>query len=332
MTLYSINYHASKLYVKFIQLPFIRAKYFVLSILGLKMHEKFIHQAALLSSYANVHVLYGMTIRNEQKYFNWYAQNIYLGKGSIVDLGCWLGSTTIPLVQGLMVNRAVSQNMKKVYAYDLFQWVSWMDGMKNSVTAHLKEGDDFISVFQHVTKDYQAYIEVEKADLTKYQWKKGDIEFLLVDAMKSEELAEHISKQFYPHLIPGSSYLLHQDYAHFYTPWIHLLQYTLRDYFEFVYHVYDTPSVVFKCKKRVPDALLEQTYVPTNFTDDFVRAAFDYSLQWVSGHPRNNVAAAHCMYYVHKGDKEKAREMVNNYISRGYSRYSEMNQVIAALR
>jgi hypothetical protein len=273
---------------------------------------------------------YGMTIQNEQRYFQWYAKEIYRGNGAIVDLGCWLGSTTIPLARGLRQNERVKSDAK-IYAYDLFQWESWMNGMKNDFTSHLKPGDDFTEVFRKITSPYAANIEVEKADLTKYIWNKGAIEFLLVDAMKSETLAEHISKTFYPYLIPGQSYVLHQDFAHYYTPWIHLLQYNLRDYFKFVCHVYNSPSVVLELVKPVPDTLLNQKYSLADFDEDFVFDAFEYSLGMVSGHQRSNVAAAHCMFYVHRGQEDVAKKLIQSYLLRGFSPYSELGIVIRLL-
>jgi hypothetical protein len=44
-------------------------------------------------------------------------------KGEIIDLGCWLGSTTISLASGL---RELN-DPGKVYAFDWFIWEPWMD-------------------------------------------------------------------------------------------------------------------------------------------------------------------------------------------------------------
>ena len=45
----------------------------------------------------------GMTSMEEQLFLEDYAQNEYSGKGEIVELGCWLGSSTISLARGLVV-------------------------------------------------------------------------------------------------------------------------------------------------------------------------------------------------------------------------------------
>jgi hypothetical protein len=45
--------------------------------------------------------LHGMTTANEKAYLYWYGKHIFTGKGDIVHLGCWLGSTNISLAIGL---------------------------------------------------------------------------------------------------------------------------------------------------------------------------------------------------------------------------------------
>src|SRR5262250_2891759 len=73
----------------------------------------------------NTHKVHGMTSTEEQTYFRRYARDMYSGVGEIVDLGCWLGSTTIPLAQGLFKNINVSTKGKRIHAYDLFVWEEW---------------------------------------------------------------------------------------------------------------------------------------------------------------------------------------------------------------
>src|SRR5205809_3571131 len=71
--------------------------------------------------------LYGMTSATERAYLRWFAKHIFTGQGAIVDLGCWLGSTTIPLAIGLVENSTASSSLRNIYAYDNFVWRSWMD-------------------------------------------------------------------------------------------------------------------------------------------------------------------------------------------------------------
>src|ERR1700684_1253803 len=50
--------------------------------------------------------IFGMIAQSEIEYLRSYARADYSGSGEIVDLGCWLGATTISLSQGLEKNPA----------------------------------------------------------------------------------------------------------------------------------------------------------------------------------------------------------------------------------
>lgn len=81
------------------------------------------------SFYLPKYELIGMTIKWEQAYLKRYSQKEYSGLGEIVDYGCWLGSSTIPLAMGIKSNQRVKEKDKRIYAYDIFIWQSWMDGL-----------------------------------------------------------------------------------------------------------------------------------------------------------------------------------------------------------
>src|SRR5437016_12760146 len=71
--------------------------------------------------------LRGMTTPEEQAYFEEYARSIYTGAGEIVDLGCWLGSTTMSLARGLADNPSTEARRKKFHAFDRFLCDAGMD-------------------------------------------------------------------------------------------------------------------------------------------------------------------------------------------------------------
>src|SRR5438128_761473 len=63
---------------------------------------------------------FGMTSWHEQHWLRTYAAHTYQGRGTIVDLGCLLGATTISLAEGLVLNPIIKA--KRIHAYDLFTW------------------------------------------------------------------------------------------------------------------------------------------------------------------------------------------------------------------
>ncbi len=279
----------------------------------------FLHSLYMRIKRGYTRELLGMTTKAEQEYFTNYGKSIYEGKGEVVDLGCWLGSTTIPLVKGLLENPHFTNSNRKVFAYDAFVWY---EGMNDSVAGSnlfnkYKTGDSFLSEYKKRTQKYASYIEIYAGDLKMIGWNKGNIEFLLVDAMKNWELTNSILKDFYTHLVPNKSLVLHQDFSHFFTPWIHLLQWNFREYFEFSEEVPKSSSVVFKYVKKIPHELLKKNYSFESFSDDDLNNAIDYSLQLVSSEKKANIIAAKIMSFIHQNRLSDAQRVLDNYLHQG---------------
>ncbi|MDP9292701.1 MAG: hypothetical protein M3O82_10120, partial [Verrucomicrobiota bacterium] len=174
----------------------------------------------------------GMVSSDEMAFFSESAARYFGRKGAIVDLGCWLGSTSVALAQGILTHGSKAHNRnEKVFGFDMFRWEGWMP-------AHIpyclyEPGDSFLPEARRVVRVHGGGgVELIRADLELYEWSGGPIKILLVDAMKNENLAIQIPRNFFPSLVPGSL-LIHQDFKHYYTSWIHVLQYRLRQYFRF---------------------------------------------------------------------------------------------------
>lgn len=281
----------------------------------------FIHGSYLRLKRLLVNELVGMTSKTEQNYLAEYGEKIYSGKGEVVDLGCWLGSTTIPLVKGLLKNPAFVRSNRKVYAYDLFIWFDWMNSgiIGTNLAGKYQAGDNFIEEFKLRTKKFADQIEICGGDLREIGWNGGKIEFLLIDAMKDWSLANSILKDFYSSLEPQESFILHQDFAHFFTPWIHLLQWKFRENFEFAGEVAKSQSVIFKYKNKIPNEFLTVDYSFESFSESDVDEAFDYSMSLVKEEKLPNIAAAKVMWFLHQNKCEKAQDTFNNLLTKGIS-------------
>jgi hypothetical protein len=275
-----------------------------------------------LRSLTTHNVCHGMTSLDEQSYFRRYAARNYSGLGEIVDLGCWLGSTTIPLAQGLRNNLNVSMKQKRIHAYDLFIWEDWMNPYKDGCRRQYSRGESFLEEYKARTDNFSDLIQIYAGDLQQIGWLGKPIEFLLVDAMKSWELAESVVKQFYPHLVPEQSLLLHQDFKHYYTSWIHLIQYRLREYFTFELDVLNSSSVVFRLQKPVDCDLTWLADLKSCSNND-IEEAFDYSLSLTRGKSAS-IAAAKVMCFVHLNRLGEARRALGDSIRHGFSQESEL--------
>lgn len=154
-------------------------------------------------------------------------------------------------------------------------------------------------------------VDLVEADLRAYNWDGGPIKILLVDAMKSEDLAVQITRSFFPSLTPGAL-LIHQDFKHFYTSWLHLIQYRLRDFFRF-YRSVPPGTVAFEVIGTLPREAIDHATDLNGLLNDEVDSAFRYSLQLVKPEEQHNIAAAHVMLFVHLKRKDAAAQTIEIY-------------------
>lgn len=261
------------------------------------------------TQFAKLKPLVGMTMAEERAYLQDYAKNEYSGRGEIVELGCWLGSSTIPLAMGLEKNPKDQAEGRRIHVYDIFTWHPAMEecAIGTPLEGKYEPGDNFIEEYLAAIRPWQDLIEVRAGDLTQIGWEgEKQIEFLFNDASKSWELANSILQNFYPALIPGVSLCAEQDFGHYYTSWVHLIRYRLREYFEPVCHVPFSGTVVFRYLKKVPADILQQSYSFNSFSEEEIEEAFNYSMGLVSRELQPNVAAAKVMLFIHAGDRARA--------------------------
>lgn len=279
----------------------------------------FLHNAYMRAKRMFSSELLGMTSGTEQAYIANYGENLYAGHGEVVDLGSWLGSTTIPLTAGLLKNPNFRDTSRKVFAYDLFIWFEWMrpSVAGTDLAEKYHEGDNFVDEFKRRVAPLADSIEVREGDLKTIGWSGEPIEFLLVDAMKGWDLAASIAQDFYPSLIPGQSLVFHQDFAHHFTPWIHLIQWKLRDHFEYVEEVPRSQSVIFKCIQTISPSAVDIDWGFKMFSDVDVDEAFEYSLGLVSTEKLANVASAKVMWYIHQKKFADASRVFSELVKSG---------------
>lgn len=250
-----------------------------------------------------------MTAPNERKFLQWYGEHEYTGTGEIVDLGSWMGATVVPMACGLLNNPRAETRDKQVHAFDLFVWEDWMEPSVagTELEGKYQPGESFVSEFESATEEWGSRVCTYAGDLTQTEWHGGPIEFLFVDAMKTWDLTNAILRNFFPHLMPGKSLVVHQDFVHYYTPWIHLVMYRLREFFTPRHHIPRTSSVVFSVEEAIPVDLLAP-YSFDDFTADEIAAAFDHSRRIVPKTAWAGIKAADIMLDVHRGNLDRAAD------------------------
>lgn len=265
----------------------------------------------------------GMSSSEEREFLEDYTARVYSGVGTIVDLGSWLGSLTIPLLIGL--DRNPAGNGAEVHAYDLFEWADWMNPWKVLQDGkQLKPGDSFLPAFlrQVLPHDTKKRLLIHAGDLPRLGWCGRRIELLVVDVMKNWTLANCVVQTYFPCLIAGKSYVFHQDFCHYFTPWIHLIHYRFRNHFEKVASLPNSGTVVFKYTRPFPEELLKHTYSFSDFSDAEIEAAFEFSLQQVDANltgGRQTVMGAKIMAFVHQKRFEDARRELASLKAKGWA-------------
>jgi hypothetical protein len=258
----------------------------------------------------------GMTSMTERAYFKWHAQEEVTGSGAIVDLGTWLGSTTAAMAMGLSANPRPAAKKTVIHAYDQFLWDPRFDYHSPPTRfGPYAEGDSFRPEFEHVVARWRDRIAVHEGDLLKETWTDGSIELLLVDAMKSWDLATHITRHFYPPLLAGDGCLIHQDFSHCFTPWVPLTCYRLRSYLEPMIDVPRSESLVFRVTRELPPSELDLSR--SSFEEEEIDQAFDHWLTVAIPEKHSGLLTARILLAHYDGDAERAGQMRRSLSDRG---------------
>lgn len=257
----------------------------------------------------------GMTSTDERLTLYRLARNAK-GKGHFVDLGCFLGSLTIPLALGLRANTGALNAGVQIHAYDLFEWhAKSMDPLYPG-TSKPRNSENFHALYLERIRDVSDLVVVHAGDLVKEHWKNGPIEVLSIDAMKNLELGIHICREFYPNLIPAVSYVLHQDFCHFLTWWIHIMQYLGREFFEAVDSIPRSAGVLFRCTRLISESDARAMSTWDLHDASLAEAAFAHSFSIISPEDAHAVAAAHARWHLTMGEPSSAEALLKSYQSK----------------
>ena len=105
-------------------------------------------------------------------------------------------------------------------------------------------------------------------DICEQQWSGGPIEILFVDVAKHWTVCDWVTWQFFPHLIPGKSLVVQQDYLyHHWVGWLHVTMELYADYFEYVCDT-EVNSAVFLNTRPIPPSVLRRHSVESLTVDE----------------------------------------------------------------
>ncbi len=253
----------------------------------------------------------GMTTPQERDFCFRFTSEVWDGQGVIVDLGCWLGATTRALARGLPTKNRV------IHAYDQFRWSVYMDRYVEGteLEGRFRPGDSFLDEVRQRFAPWQNQIEIHAGNLTEQSPPDEAIAFLLVDVIKSAELAEHVVRHFFSRLRVGAL-VMQQDFSHFYTGWIQLIHSRFRDHFTPVEDIPESCSLVFRLEKAIPEESLQNCEWLRHPSNEEIADAFDLARSWVADSKRGSLDAAEVMLHAHQGNLKQARARLEQFDKR----------------
>jgi hypothetical protein len=212
----------------------------------------------------------GMISPVERRMLSWLVGEAYTGRGEIVDLGAFIGSSAVCMATGLARSRAVEKE-KRIHSYDRFfgdypiQWIK-------ENTSFQSDGPSYRNVYNEQIAPFRAAIEVYEGDVVGKSWIGKPIEILFLDILKTPELASSVVTHFFPYLEPGSI-VVAQDYLHDALPYTVGVMEHFDDFFE---RGGDTGrgSVLFVTTQKIPSAGFAWSRLPESLRLQYlVRAA-----------------------------------------------------------
>jgi hypothetical protein len=201
----------------------------------------------------------------ELRYLTWLGAEAWTGRGTILEIGPWLGGSTRALAEG--VRRTAHARPGVLTSMDNFVWKSFM--AKRSGLS-LKEGESFLPYFQKNLAEFggivtplQSYLpdeavegdpdadeirstQVSASDLFRWPAERP-LELLFVDGAKSYHGLKYLLAETGDSLMPNLSLLIFQDYKYWGTYWVPLITELLETHLELV-HVLRSNTVTFRLK------------------------------------------------------------------------------------
>ena len=193
--------------------------------------------------------------------------------GVIVDLGCFLGGSTVSLAWG--THQAPQK--KPIHSYDKFGIDERLKHTFLYKRGHpFFEGTDALPIFEHFTKPYRDLISVHPGDVRDADYDGSPISILFIDLSKSFDLNDWILDRFFPHLEIGSV-IVQQDFLFFRNPWLLSTMMLLSDKVEFLSYTEDY-SVIFGVAEQINRSDIEAC-LSTAVDQDCVLRAIDHYME-----------------------------------------------------
>ena len=214
-----------------------------------------------------------MISRAEQRYLHWLARTQWRDEGHVVEIGPWLGGSTLCLARGM--ERAHPAARHRLHAFDNFVWRGFM---ARFAPLPLADGESFERFFRANVASQAARIEVhartlpdepaphdaeatsvrgrEAPPLSPFSWDAREpLEILFVDGAKSWRGMRWLLAHVAASLTPGAL-LVCQDFKHWGSSWVPLFVARIAERLELVHVVRRGSTATFRLREPLAaDAL-----------------------------------------------------------------------------
>lgn len=217
-----------------------------------------------------------MLTDEEKRYLYWLGRFGWDGEGIVVEMGPWLGGSTVSLAAGM---RASGHDARgKLHTVDNFLW---RDFMAARARLPLRAGESFEPYFLENTRAYRDIIVTharalpddaverdaetdakrftEERAVPRFDGVPGDdaISILFIDGAKSWRGMRHLLRVLAGRLRPEKSLLVCQDFKFWSTYWVPMMMARLADVIEPVHDVGSGTTVAFRLVRPIPQTLLD---------------------------------------------------------------------------
>lgn len=259
----------------------------------------------------------------ERALLQWATREGLREPAGTVDLGCYLGGSTLPLGLGLQERDAGGR--LQLHSYDMFVISGEWERQYFTDDQPFEVGSTLLPLFERNIEPVRDRVVVHHGDVHRERWDGGEISTLFIDIAKSWSTHDHVVREFFPCLDPDAL-VIQQDLVHFGHPWCAISMELLSDHFEYLGHVW-FGSAVYRTLEPPRDGL------PINLLD---RLSADEALALVDrcaervGEPfagQLRLAGAGALACYGKFDRARARvaevqaaydDSMVPYISQGY--------------
>ena len=266
------------------------------------------HIQPLISDFAEVALpdlptLPGMTSVSECRYLFWMGSNQLRGVGDVVEVGSWLGRSSMHIAAGL----AASDRQTHLHCFDGFTW-AWGDS--KAADLPLKRGDSFEAYFLENVSAFADRITSHRTKIKDISWTGEPIEFLFLDAPKKQADMTRCLKVFSSSLVPSATVAI-QDYLYFPAYSLAVCCHQLARHLSLQQVVLDGSTVAFQVTEPFDfERIKPQDWDIRRWSVAKVQAAWDEILAPLPDQSRERLEPGRALHLYDIGAKKEALEAV----------------------